>query len=41
MRITENPNETILKLIVTQSSGAEFHCLTITLFYTGVSEEAA
>lgn len=28
-----NPNATIVDKIVTQSSDAEFHCLTITLFY--------
>lgn len=28
-----NPSKTIVDKIVTQSSDAEFHCLTITLFY--------
>lgn len=36
-RITEwlrqNPDAEIVDKIVTQSSDAEFHCLTITLFY--------
>jgi len=29
----QNPDATIVDKIVTQSSDAEFHCLTITLFY--------
>jgi hypothetical protein len=29
-----NPNTTVVDKIVTQSSDREFHCLTITLFYT-------
>lgn len=36
-RVTEwiraNPDTRILDHVVTQSSDAEFHCLTITLFY--------
>jgi hypothetical protein len=36
-RVTEwirsNPNAEIVDKIVTQSSDAEFHCLSITLFY--------
>ena len=31
--IRRNPRATIVDKIVTQSSDAEFHCLTITLFY--------
>ncbi len=31
--IRRNPRATIVNKIVTQSSDAEFHCLTITLFY--------
>ncbi len=31
--IRSNPGKTIVDKIVTQSSDAEFHCLTITLFY--------
>ncbi len=29
----QHPNAEIVDKIVTQSSDAEFHCLTITLFY--------
>ena len=32
-----NPNKKIVDKIVTQSSDAEFHCLTITLFYREAS----
>lgn len=32
--IRGNPNCEIVDKIVTQSSDSEFHCLTITLFYT-------
>jgi hypothetical protein len=31
--IRANPDARIIDKIVTQSSDAEFHCLTITLFY--------
>lgn len=29
----QNPQATIVDKVVTQSSDAEFHCLTITMFY--------
>ncbi len=32
-----NPTKEIVDKIVTQSSDAEFHCLTITLFYREAS----
>ncbi len=35
--IRGNPSKKILDKIVTQSSDAEFHCLTITLFYNDKS----
>jgi hypothetical protein len=31
--IAENPSLRIVDKVVTQSSDAEFHCLTITIFY--------
>jgi hypothetical protein len=31
--LRQNPDAEIVDKIVTQSSDAEFHCLTITLFY--------
>jgi hypothetical protein len=36
-----NPNARIIDKIVTQSSDREFHCLTITIFYETLSEQAA
>ena len=35
--IRGNPTKEIVDKIVTQSSDAEFHCLTITLFYREAS----
>ena len=32
-RLRRNPDAEVVDKIVTQSSDAEFHCLTITLFY--------
>ena len=32
-----NPSKEVIDKIVTQSSDAEFHCLTITLFYRSAS----
>ena len=34
--LSERPNVQIVDKIVTQSSDREFHCLTITLFYSDV-----
>lgn len=31
--IADNPDAVVVDKIVTQSSDAEFHCVTITLFY--------
>jgi len=43
-RITEwmaqNPKYSVVDTVVTQSSDHEFHCLTITVFYQGVSAAA-
>jgi hypothetical protein len=35
--IAENPGVRIVDKVVTQSSDAEFHCLTITIFYEPTS----
>ena len=39
--IRMNPNARIIYKIVTQSSDREFHCLTITIFYEQVSQQAS
>ena len=39
--IRMNPNARIIDKIVTQSSDREFHCLTITIFYEQVSQQAS
>jgi len=31
--ITNNPQRAVTDIVVTQSSDAEFHCVTISLFY--------
>lgn len=33
--IRKNPKKEIIDKVITQSSDSEFHCLTITLFYSG------
>ena len=39
--IRMNPNARIIDKIVTQSSDREFHCLTITIFYEQVAQQAS
>lgn len=36
--IRNNPDAVITDKVITQSSDNEFHCLTITLFYSGVAK---
>ncbi len=37
--IDANPNIKVVDTVVTQSSDHEFHCLTITVFFTGQAQQ--
>ncbi len=34
--LSKNPEVIVIDKIITQSSDSEFHCVTITIFYTGI-----
>jgi hypothetical protein len=38
--LSDNPSVTVVDTVVTQSSDREFHCLTLTVFYREVEQEA-
>ena len=39
--LASNPNRTLTDIVVTQSSDAEFHCITISVFYHEALQAAA
>ena len=39
--LKRNPDVKVVDVVVTQSSDAEFHCLSLTVFYNGKAEAVA